>query len=126
MKRSTTYASGSILAVGLVVLALRPFLDVSTWLGVSLAGATALVTQLLLFLALRGVRKDPKRFAVGIVAGAAARFTLLVGAVVWLVLAPRPWGVAFLFALPAFLVALLLFESILQNLDLLRPRAAHS
>lgn len=114
-----------MLAVGLTALALRLFLPPVSWFGVSLAAAIALTTQLVLYVALRRVRRDPKRFAVGVVAGAATRMVVLLGAIIWLALSPTAWAVPFLLALTVYLVALLLFESVLENLDLMRPRAAH-
>ena len=124
MKRSGTYLAGSIAIVGTTLLLGKAFLSDSAWLGLSLAGASALVVQGLLFVGLAGVRKNPKRFAKGVLVGAAARMGVLIIAIVALTLNPTPWAVPFLLGLTAYLVALLWFESLLENLDLLRPRAA--
>ncbi len=124
MTRSSNFLAGSLALVGLSVLVAKPLLPPTAWLGLSMAAVSALAVQGLLFLALSGVRKDPKRFATGVLVGAATRLAVLVLAIALLALSPRPWAVPFLLGLTGYLVALLWFESLLEHVDLLRPRAA--
>jgi hypothetical protein len=101
--------------VVLVVLGAWPFLGGGSLTWLALAGAGAFAVQLALHLGLGRLRRDPRRFFVGVLVGSAARLLAVVAAVVWVALRAHPHPLALLLGLAGFLFGMLLIEASLEN-----------
>ncbi len=110
MSPEAKYAGAGATGVAVVILALWPFLDPASRLGILIAAAVALPVQWVAFAALMRFRGKPNGFLGVWVGGAALRFTV-VGLVAFLAISRGVEGsIALLLALAGFLFGLLLLE----------------
>ena len=115
MRQTSAYAGLSFALVALVVALTWPLLTAGPWMSVVAAGGIALALQVALHVALSPWRRDPKRFLKAIVAGASARFAVVVTALIWVAVRGHPHPVAFMMGLAGFVCGLLMMEATLEN-----------
>ena len=112
MKAGTAYAATGLVALGLLVLGLWPWLDPAGRNGVLLAAGVAWLVQVGAFAILLRHREEPRRFLAAWVGGTLARMGLVLAAAF---VVARVEGVApapALLALAGFFFGLLLLEPV--------------
>lgn len=117
MSASVRYAAASVALIGVLTLALWPFLGPQSRLGVLVAGLVAIPVQIVAFAALVRFRGQLKGFMAAWAGGMALRAVVLLVVAVVVIRSGTETAIPLLLALAGFFFALLLLEPIYFKVD---------